>query len=452
MAYRAAAATIQGSSVNLMSRAGNREGEVEAVRDGGARRRQVIAIALTVAWFLFGVLLPGHAGWSALVSASDDFSNAATPIHPTSSPEVEETPLAAGSQTPGTTPTAAADADDLLGTPTAEPEVTSTPESQPKVLTAASNCLADSRISGTLSLKPSDSPVTVTGILAVLSSELHTPVELAEALPVTLSPESASLAWSLNPNSISADVTTLSTLLIRLDELPGEEAANAIANDGRDGWHLVEIVAEGSCPEPTATEETDQEPVASPEPEAVDATPESMAEPSPAPTEELPVTPDTTPVRYEIEPETGETVPAGNPVAIIDAGPAIATPESEAVHGDATPAPESTTSLAPASIEITGRSPDVSLQPGETARYRFRVTNTTDRVVLVRLATSETSEGWSSSIVDIEGSDVLPEEIVIAAGETVYVTVSVYAPAEARPGSQNTTTLFAADVRAFDES
>ena len=115
-----------------------------------------------------------------------------------------------------------------------------------------------------------------------------------------------------------------------------------------------------------------------------------------------------------------------------------------------TATPEPTETPTTDSVEIEARSADRGVQRGEAARYRFRVTNTTDYQVSVQLRTTDSAAGWTSRIYEADGTTELASTVKLDAGGSMDVIVRVSSPTEAGPGDQNTTSLDAFGVERTD--
>ncbi|MEA2512343.1 MAG: hypothetical protein QOJ59_1830, partial [Thermomicrobiales bacterium] len=143
-------------------------------------------------------------------------------------------------------------------------------------------------------------------------------------------------------------------------------------------------------------------------------------------------------------PETTPTTtdsPEANPTPDATENPEPTASSTDAAPAEATATPDASASAEPELIEIDVRSSDHDVEPGESTRYRFRVTNTTDHPVSLRLRTTDSAEGWTSTIYEADGTTELPARVKLDAGESINVIVLVVPPAEARPGDQNTTAL-----------
>lgn len=339
--------------------------------------------------------------------------------------------------------------------PAATPEAISTATPELSVsLFAGEECASDGSVRTLLTFSVTAGPLTVTDVIALKPDGTTIPVVLELPLPATLPSETTVWSWQLDvPVDDLSPITPIS-LLARFPDLPGDPTANEIVPDERGGWYgtavtpsasacsaptpdvtetpaenrtpdVTETPEENASPEPSDTPITDEDqvmPEATPEPEEVDITPEATQEPEEA--ETFP-----TPASFVDTP----------PAAIVDEAPAAATP----VADESVPLPSDT-------VTVIGRTGNETIRPGESARYRFRVTNTLDRPVVARLVSSESAAGWRSMIADATGDTVLAGDIHLEAGESIYVIVVVFAPGDAPPGSQNVTTLDAADVRTAD--
>ncbi|MEA2525695.1 MAG: hypothetical protein QOF73_2922 [Thermomicrobiales bacterium] len=410
---------------------------VTAVRAGSLRPRTARWASVFTAVALVGTLLTIPFAGAATVSASEwasgssptadvgngDEDDATDPGEPTiDRSETEDSPVEVPTSEPE---------------PTQPPAPTPTPEPTPRlVLTGSADCIPGAGYAGLLNVVVAEAPATITDVLAVVTTGAVTPVRLTMPLPVTLAFDTARWQWWLDAPGGEASAIAPTALLVRVAELPGSDAANQIAGDGRNGWLLAEFTQPvAACALPTPTSKATATP-------AGDGNGGGGAGAG----EESGETPDTATVTPEATPEPTETPAAESATAT----PEI-TPETDSAGAHPTPDPTETAAATASPetagaaesepIEINARSSDREVHPGEAARYRFRVTNTTDRPVTVRLVTTDSTEGWTSRVYEVDGITELAGRVKLDAGESIDVIVRVVPPAEVRPGEQNTTAL-----------
>jgi uncharacterized membrane protein len=90
---------------------------------------------------------------------------------------------------------------------------------------------------------------------------------------------------------------------------------------------------------------------------------------------------------------------------------------------------------------VEALTPDDEATPGETGRYRFRLTNMADVTVTIAPIATNSHDGWSSELYAADGITRLADRMTIAPGQAVEVIVKVTVPADARAGDTNTTSL-----------
>lgn len=207
-----------------------------------------------------------------------------------------------------------------------------------------------------------------------------------------------------------------------------------------------------TTPEPRADHET-AHPEAPVDSESTPVTPVAALETTETPTTDAPATDpvatdepaetpeDEPPVIATPEPvvEAAVVTPAASPVAVVEPKTPI-TPEVAD--------PASLPAEAPmARVTVEAISPSDQLLPGQVREYHFRVVNTGEAAVTVRVSVANGLPGWSGQVVHIDGA--LPDDsVTIEPGQNLRVVVAVGAPKDSRQGDRNTTELVVSPVEA----
>ena len=447
-----------------------------------------------------GVLASGLAtgpSASPIAVVGDDAPTATAEPSPVRGPEsIASEPTTVGEVVTYPNESAAAPAAEELGpTPT-------TPVQPVITLSAEGGCLPDGDYGGMLMLGVEATPATVTDVRVIpFVGALPAPAHLLVVLPAVVPVGETDWSWWLGPSAVDPSVRTAMALLVRVEGVPGDPTANQLARDPRGGWLLVEVPGDDPCqPLLTPTPEAEGTAPASPEPTEAPEPPTTAAdEPEP------PLKPTVT-----SEPGSGDTVVVGGLARISDAAgddvrlrtaPAedapvlalltegtlvevvagrftaidgsrwyqIAVEDQKGFVGsdvlapvtDGETLPEPTvegTSNATATataatepntdiVDVDLLSPDYRADPGETIRYRYRVSNPSNDVdVTVRLVVTNSRTDWISVIYEAGTTRPMTEPVTIPAGSAREVDVAVILPANARPGEQNATTLTARPV------
>jgi hypothetical protein len=160
--------------------------------------------------------------------------------------------------------------------------------------------------------------------------------------------------------------------------------------------------------------------------------------------------------------ESLSPTPEVSPTATATAEPLSSPQPGDGNENEAETTPDPTADASPAAspeaelseirdpIEITASSFDGEARPGKTAKYRFRLTNTTEHPLLIRVTVTDSAEGWTSTVYAADGVTEITADVLIDAGESLDLIVSVTPPTLARPGDQNVTSFDAQPVTEGD--
>ncbi|MEA2525333.1 MAG: hypothetical protein QOF73_2560 [Thermomicrobiales bacterium] len=339
-------------------------------------------------------------------------ASTATEITPAADPTVAsldvDTPIATDAPPMPTTttlpepavPVLTDDTPDLADHSAAEATVAPTAPIESVVMLVASvSCPESIPYAGLLTMSVDGAAATILDIRAVRQrDEAAIPVELETALPATVEPGVVEWRWHLDGAVGGPPVA----MFVRVAELHGAETANRSAGDDPTRWLKAEITWPTACPTPTAT---------------ADATPRSPGATA-----------------------TG----APGPASTGSATPAAPTPTETPDASAGTPH-AATASLEPVTVEA--RTTAAAATPGEWVDQWFRVRNTTDADVTVRVTATTSSPRWAAFVFEADGVTPVTGPIVIGAHASADVIVRILVPSDARVGDRNTTTL---DARPAD--